>query len=157
MAEQSPLRDPAAHDFRPSADSAACGLGVKVFVPWSLYETVAEWNFYPIPGDPTRILDEHWCMSPYYTVRDDYYKWPTYPLKGVNIAMKDYENGPLENWTTGALRFNGRDQYAVLANEDINRTVSRHVSYDAPQWLTATSRPPCSRAKRARSNWFCTT
>ena len=119
MAEQPPLRDAAAHDFRPSADSAARGLGAKVFVPWSLYETVAEWNFYPIPGDPTRILDEHWCMSPYYTGRDDYYKLPTYPLKGVNITLKDYQDGPLENWTTGALHFNGSDQYAVLTNEDI--------------------------------------
>jgi hypothetical protein len=58
-------------------------------------------------------------MSPYYTGRDDYYKLPTYPLKGVNITLKDYQNGPLENWTTGALHFNGRDQYAVLANADI--------------------------------------
>ena len=89
--------------------------------PWSLYETVGEWNFYPIPGDPTRILDEHWCMSPYYTGRDDYYKLPTYPLRGVNITLKDYQNGPLENWTTGALHFNGSDQYAVLTNEDICR------------------------------------
>jgi hypothetical protein len=124
MAEQSPLRDPAAHDFRPSANSAARGLGAKVFVPWSLYETVGEWNFYPIQGDPTHILDEHWCMSPYYTGRDNYYRLPTYPLKGVNITLKDYQNGPLENWTTGALHFNGSDQYAVLSNEDINRTVT---------------------------------
>jgi hypothetical protein len=124
MADQSPLRDPAAHDFRPSANSAARGLGARVFVPWSLYETVGEWHFCPIPGDPTRILDEHWCMPPYYTVRDDYYKFPTYPLKAVNIGLKDYQNGPLENWTAGALQFNGRDQYAVLANADINRTVT---------------------------------
>ena len=95
MAQQPPLRDAAAHDFRPSADSAARGLGDKVFVPWSLYETVAEWHFYPIPGDPTRILDEHWCMAPYFTVRDDYYKFPTYPLTGVNVALEDYQNGPL--------------------------------------------------------------
>jgi hypothetical protein len=127
MAEESPLRDPAAHDFRPSRNSAARGLGAKVFVPWSLYETVGEWNFYPIQGDPTRILDEHWCMSPYYTVRDDYYRFPTYPLRGVNITLKDYQNGPLENWIPGALRFNGRDQYAVLKNEDINRTVNARV------------------------------
>ena len=93
-------------------------------MPWSLYETVAEWNFYPIPGDPTRILDEHWCMSPYYTGRDDYYKLPTYPLKGVNITLKDYQDGPLENWTTGALHFNGSNQYAVLKNEDICRSVT---------------------------------
>ena len=110
MAEQSPLRDPAAHDFRPSPNSAARALGAKVFVPWSLYETVGEWNFTPIPGDPTRILDEHWCMSPYYTIRDDYYRFPMYALQGVNVALEDYQDGPLENWTTGALHFNGRDQ-----------------------------------------------
>jgi len=124
MAEQSPLCDPAAHDFRPSANSAARGLGAKVFVPWSLYETVGEWNFYSIQGDPTRILDEHWCMAPYYTGRDNYYRHPMYPLKGINITLKDYQNGPLENWTAGALHFNGRDQYAVISNEDINRTVT---------------------------------
>ncbi len=124
MAEQPPLRDAAAHDFRPSTGSAARGRGAKVFVPWSLYETVAEWNFYPIPGDPTRILDEHWCMSPYYTGRDDYYKFPTYPLKGVNVTLRDYQNGPLENWTTGALHFNGNNQYAILRNEDICRSVT---------------------------------
>ena len=124
MAEQSPLRDPAAHDFRPSTNSAGRGLGAKVFVPWSLYETVGEWHFYPIEGDPTRILDEHWCMAPYYTVRDDYHKLPTYPLKAVNVGLKDYQHGPLENWTTGALGFNGRDQYAVLSNADINRAVT---------------------------------
>src|SRR5262249_39782684 len=62
MADQPLLRDAAAHDFRPADNSAARGLGAKVFVPWSLYETVAEWNFCPVEADPTRILDEHWCM-----------------------------------------------------------------------------------------------
>lgn len=124
MAEKPPLRDAAAHDFRPSPRSAARGRGAKVFVPWSLYQTVAEWNFDPIEGDPTRILDEHWCMPPYFTARDDYYKFPTYPLKAVNILLKDYQPGPLENWTNGALRFNGNDQYAVLKNDDIDRPVT---------------------------------
>jgi hypothetical protein len=124
VADRAPIRDPVAYDFRPSGGSAARGLGAKVFVPWSLYETVAEWNFYPIQGNPTRILDEHWCMSSYYTGRDDYYKLPTYPLMGVNITIKDYQDGQLENWTTGALHFNGTDQYAVLRNEDICRAVA---------------------------------
>jgi hypothetical protein len=123
MAAESPLRNAAAHDFRPSAKSAARGLGVKVFVPWSLYETVAEWNFYPLPHEPARILDEHWCMSPYYTTRDDYYKKPTYPLQGMNVSLQDFQAGPLENWTAGALRFNGSNQYAVLRNEDMCRPV----------------------------------
>ncbi len=132
MAEQSPLRDPAAHDFRPSTNSAALGLGARVFVPWSLYETVGEWNFQPIQGEPARILDEHWCLAAYYTGRDDYYKFPTYPLQGVNVALKDYQNGPLENWTAGAVGFNGRDQYAVLANADINRPVTLGARRGAP-------------------------
>jgi hypothetical protein len=124
MVERSPLRDPTAHDFRPSTSSAARGLGARVFVPWSLYETVGEWNFCPIQGEPTRILDEHWCMAPYYTVRDNYYRFPTYPLKGVNITLREYQSGPLENWATGALHLNGRDQYAVLASADIDRGVT---------------------------------
>jgi hypothetical protein len=66
-------------------------------------------------------------MSPYYTGRDDYYKLPTYPLKGVNITLKDYQDGPLENWTTGALRFNGINQCAILSNEDICRSVALDV------------------------------
>ncbi len=119
MADTSPLRDPAAHDFRPSTHSAARGFGARVFVPWSLYATVGEWNFTPIPADPTRILDEHWCMSPYYTTRDDYYRFPTYPLRGVNITLADYQDGPLENWTAGALHFDGEKQYAIISNEDI--------------------------------------
>ncbi len=113
MDDAPPLKDAAAHDFRPSAGSAARGQGAKVFVPWSIYETVGEWNFTPIEGDPARILDEHWCMSPYYTDRDGYYQKPTYPLKAVNVTLQDFASGPLENWTTGALRLNGRDQYAV--------------------------------------------
>jgi hypothetical protein len=123
LSAEPPLRDAAAHDFRPAAGSAARGLGRRVFVPWSLYETVAEWNFHPLPGDPARILDDHWCMSPYYTRRDDYYKLPTYPLAAANVTLNDYTNGPLENWTTGALRFNGHNQYATLKNEDICRPI----------------------------------
>lgn len=132
LAKESPLRDPAAHDFRPTANSAAHAMGARVFVPWSLYETVGEWSFYPIQGDPTRIIVEHWCMAPYSTGRDDYYTFPAYPLQGVHIALEDYREGPLENWTTGALQFNGRDQYAVLANKDIDRPVTMSLSGGKP-------------------------
>ena len=138
MADRSPLRDPAAHDFRPSNNSASQGLGAKVFVPWSLYETVGEWHFCPISGDPTRIIDEHWCMPPYYTVRDDYYKLPTYPLKGINVSLKDYQTGPLENWTTGALVLSGQNQYAVLTNDEINRKVELKVDRIPKEWVTIT-------------------
>ena len=124
MADQAPLRDAAHHDFRPSSDPSIHGRGAKVFVPWSLYETVAEWNFDPMPADPARILDEHWCMPSYYTGRDNYYRFPTYPLSAINVTLKDYLPSPLENWTRGALHFDGRNQYAVLKNQDIERSVT---------------------------------
>ena len=40
----------------------------------------------------------------------------------------------------------GRDQYAVLANNDINRTVQYSVSYAPPEWVT--ERPKLPRMTR---------
>jgi len=49
--------------------------------------------------------------------------------KAINASAADYKRGPLESWTEGALSFNGRDQYAVLTDKDINRTVDYRVRY----------------------------
>ena len=117
LADRPPLRDAAAHDFRPTA--AARDQGVRVFVPWGLYATVAEWDFYHAGNDPTRILDDHFYLSPEYVGREEYYKKPTYPLRAVNISADDYVEGPLEDWVRGALKFNGRDQYAVLTQAEL--------------------------------------
>ncbi len=121
-AGESPLKDPANHNFALAENSAAKDQGVKVFVPWGLYATVGEWHFYPAGNDPTHILDEHWYMTPYYVNRNDYYTIPMFHLKGMNISKGDYVQGPLEDWTRGALQFNGRDQYAVCADSALDRS-----------------------------------
>ncbi len=115
------LRDGDGHDFRPAAGSAAIDHGVKAFVPWSLYGMVGEWNFYPAGNDPTRILDEHWYMTPYYLGRGGYRKRPLYSLKAVNVTAQDYVKGDLEDWIDGALKLNGRNQYAVLTNAELDK------------------------------------
>ncbi|MDH7569639.1 MAG: laminin G domain-containing protein, partial [Armatimonadota bacterium] len=120
VTEKPPLRDAPAHDFRPAPGSAARGRGVKVFVPWALARVVGEWNFYPSGDDPTHLLDEHWYMTPYYLERDNYYRHPRFPLKGVNITAADYVEDPLEDWVRGALKLNGRNQYLVGANAGMN-------------------------------------
>ena len=102
LAAQPPLRDAANHDFRPTA--AANGKGVRVFVPWGLYATVAEWDFYHAGNDPTLILDDHFHMAPYFFGRDTYYKNPTYPLRTVNVEDENFVQGPLEDWVRGALQ-----------------------------------------------------
>ncbi len=113
--EQSPLRNPPAGDFRPTP--SARGHGVRVFVPWALYATVGEWHFYHAGNDATLLLDEHFHLSPDHVNREDYRRQPMFPLRAVNVNAGDYRQGPLEDWTAGALRLNGHDQYAVLDND----------------------------------------
>lgn len=121
LSDKDPLRDPARHDFRPSKNSAAIGRGAKVFVPWSLYAVVGEWNFCPAGADPTQIIDDHWYMAPYYTDRTAYHKQPTFPLEGVGISLESYEDGELEDWTRGALSLDGSTQY--LKSDDFPQFV----------------------------------
>lgn len=121
----SPLRDPAKGDFRPAEGSAAVDKGVKVFVPWSLCGVVGEWNFYHPGDDPANIMDEHWYMTDYHVSREGYHDRPMYPLRGVNIGAADYVQGPLEDWSVGALNFNAaRKQYAMIAHDDLMKPFS---------------------------------
>ena len=114
VAAAAPLRDPAKLDFRLAPSSPGIDKGVKVFVPWALYAEVAEWNFYRSGGDPTQVLDEHWTITPYHVDRAEYHLRPTYPLKAMNVKAEDYVQGALEDWTAGALKLNGMNQYAVV-------------------------------------------
>ena len=111
----SPLRDAAKGDFRLNDKSAAVDYGAVVFVPWALHAVVAEWNFYPAGDDPTRIIDEHWYPKDFMTDRAKYYLRPTYPLEAVHVEREDYIDGPLENFTRGALRLSAeKKSYARL-------------------------------------------
>jgi len=118
--EQQPLRDPANRDMRPADGSAAIDYGVKFFVPWALARMVGEWNFYHVGNDVTVIPDEHWYMTDYYRGRGGYASMPQYPLKVVNVTADNYVQGDLEDWIPGALKLNGRDQYAFVSQKVLN-------------------------------------
>lgn len=127
-----PLRDPAGGDFRLNRDSAAVDSGAVVFVPWALYGVAAEWNFYPAGDDHTRIIDEHWYAKDYMTDRDAYHQRPMYPLTAVNVEPGDYIDGPLENFTAGALRLTpARKTYATLSNAAINEPFTVRLATQA--------------------------
>ena len=81
-------------------------------MPWGLYAMVGEWNFYHVGNDVTKIPDEHWYMTDYYRARETYYTMPQYPLTAVNVTADSYVQGDLEDWIDGALKLNGKDQYA---------------------------------------------
>lgn len=127
LASASPFRDAPQHDFRPAAESAAIGRGAKVFVPWALYRTVGEWHFRRNNADPAVVLDTHYGGEPYVLNPVDYVRLILHPLKAINVTAADYVEGPLENWTAGALQFNGKDQYATLTHADMTHPFEQAI------------------------------
>ncbi|MFP4070140.1 MAG: hypothetical protein ACLFVC_08165, partial [Opitutales bacterium] len=79
MADKPPVVNAAEHDFRPAPGSAADGLGVQAFVPWSLYATVGEWNFTRNNLDPAEVINEAWYLTPYHKHRQNYETRPLLP------------------------------------------------------------------------------
>jgi hypothetical protein len=124
MAESAVLLAPEQHNFRPVEGSSAIDAGVRFFVPWSLYATVGEWNFTRNNTDPADIFDEYWFMTSYYDQRQDYKNTPRYPLCGMGVTAENYVAGPLENWTDGAMVFDGKDQYARIPGETFHTPVT---------------------------------
>lgn len=112
------LGDPDAGDMRPAPGHGAIGRSARVFVPWALHAPVGEWHFTRNNADPAEIHDEHWYMLGYYAGRSDYKDTPRYPLAGVGIGAADYVDGPLEDWTQGALRLSG-GAYCRLSHAEL--------------------------------------
>ncbi len=119
-----PYMNAEAKDFRLKKESPAVDHGVKMFVPWSLYAVVGEWNFRQNRSDPTTLIDDSWYMRPYYGSRTTYEFMPHTPLKGKNIQTDDYVRGMLEDWTSGALRLDGQEQYLVATHESMTSDVT---------------------------------
>ena len=149
VAQTPPLRDPANFDFRPSPNSAAMGRGSRVFVPWALYGVAGEWHFTRNNRDPSVVIDEHWNMTANYGLREQYRYTPRYPLMGTGITAADFVEGTLEDWTSGALRLNGRDQHLAVphaslfqpAREAVQRVVEAPFGrVTVPEWA-APGRP----------------
>ncbi len=117
MAKAAPLRDAKQHDFRLNPDSEAVDYGVKAFVPWSLYATVGEWNFFENQSDPSHVQSDAWYLTAYHHSRENFETRPSYPLTGQNIGAESFVEGPLEDWTDGALKLNGQDQYLSISQQ----------------------------------------
>ncbi len=129
------LRDPENGDLRPT--DAVPASAAKVFVPWALYATVGEWHFQRNHADPTDIIDTHWYMQPPYPELEYYILMPRYPLAADWATAEDYIDGPLENWTQGALRFQGRP--AVLSAEELNQGASYEHKKNGPVEVPASA------------------
>ncbi len=115
-------------DFRPSASSAAVNNGVHYFIPWSLYATVGEWHFNQNNRNPGQILDYHFYMTEAYFQRKTYYKLPAFELTVMDTAIPgDYVLSPSEDWTAGALLFDGT-RYAVCTHVKMTDDIRLNIN-----------------------------
>ncbi len=144
VSQQPVLSQPEKHDFTPTAQ--ARDHGVRMFVPWGLYATSAEWHFYHKGNEPTQIPDEHFHLQPNYVNRTDYHNQPRFDLTLINGTESDYQSGPLEDWTNGTVVFDGNKRYATLTQSKLDAMInpviekainkpSDWVTVDAPDTL----------------------
>lgn len=99
------LVDPANGDFRPTGD--AIGNGAKIFLPWNLAEIAGEWHFHKNEADVTTVYG--WDAPSRSQAEDNH-------LKVQGVSASDFVMGALENWTEGALRFDGSSIHGTVTN-----------------------------------------
>jgi hypothetical protein len=91
-------------------------MGVKFFIAFPLYENVGEWNFYKHPADSSVIMADNFYMSNDYQHRNSYINVAKNNLKAHGLTLKNFVKGYLEDWTEGALQFDGKEIYCSLDN-----------------------------------------
>jgi hypothetical protein len=121
------------HDFRPRPGSAAADRGVTFFVPWSLYGMVGEWNFCKSTARPDLVLGENYFMTAGWLERHMYDLVPRNDLDVPGAKPDDYVKGTLEDWTDGALRFDGKTRFCVLPHKELARDFTVGYAVDTKQ------------------------
>ena len=109
-------------DFRLRPDSPARDYGVTYFIPWSLYGTVGEWHFTENHAEPDTVVDYHWYMSEAHMHRKLYEQIPTFDLFISGGDLDDFVPSPSEDWTDGALQFDGH-RYAYHRDERLRQDI----------------------------------
>jgi len=140
MSKDLPLRDPDNHDYRLKEGSMARDRGVRFFVPWGLYATVGEWNFCKNPADPTTVIGENFYMTDEYIHRNMYENIPWNDLKVHGATMDSYVPGNLEDWTAGALSFDGRSTFCILPDRELKSDYERGYAIEAVRQADGTVR-----------------
>ena len=92
---------------------------------------------------PDVILGENLFLTDEYVAREYYTEVPANDLKVPGAQTADYVKSVLESWSNGALVFDGKTRYAVLANADMKsdykRSVVVHPKYS---WKTNKAKTP---------------
>ncbi|MDF1571177.1 MAG: BACON domain-containing carbohydrate-binding protein [Bacteroidales bacterium] len=127
-----------AFDFRLLPDGGAGEKGVKFFTAFPLSKVVGEWNFYLHPADPGLVRGDNFYMTEDFSDRITYKDIPKNHLAAVNVTAESYIMGDLEDWTHGALQFDGASVYCVLDQVASNSVKSNNVDMDLNSFIVET-------------------
>ncbi|HAQ21319.1 MAG TPA: hypothetical protein DCR40_19120 [Prolixibacteraceae bacterium] len=114
-------------DFRPTASSELIDKGVKFFVPFPLSSVVGEWNFCKHKADSSLIKGENFYFTSELVKREEYNSFPKNHLKAFGLAAGSFVKGTLEDFTEGALIFDGQQTYCSLKNDVTSKTIGNNV------------------------------
>ena len=121
------LEDAAGHDFSLRPDGEAIDRGVRFFTAYPLYAVVGEWNFYKHPANPSVIMGDNFYMTSEFSNRNTYQDVPKNNLTTFNINDTSFVNGKLEDWTSGALWFDGQATYCSVSDAVVKTTICNNV------------------------------
>ncbi|MDD4424885.1 MAG: T9SS type A sorting domain-containing protein [Mariniphaga sp.] len=118
---------PHAGDFMPHESSELIDQGVKFFAPFPLSRVVGEWHFYKHNADTTLIKGENFYFTSEFNDRHTYNDFPKNHLKAYGLSTNSFVMGELEDWATGALKFDGIQTYCDLKDAATSLTVCNNV------------------------------
>ncbi len=113
--DPSPVANLSEVSFQPSEGSMAIDKGATYFVPWALHGTVGEWHFTENLADPRSVIDYAWYMAEPHYHRMMYEFVPSADLLLNEATLEDYAPSPSEDWTNGAMIFDG-ERYASVSD-----------------------------------------
>jgi hypothetical protein len=102
-------------------------MGVKFFASFPLFENVGEWSFYKHPADSSVIMADNFFMTDEYKHRNYYIDVAKNNLKAHHVTLNSFVKGNLEDWTEGALHFDGKATYCSLDNASTSHKVCTSV------------------------------
>jgi hypothetical protein len=97
--------------------------GLTYFIPWSLSGTVGEWHFTENQAEPARVMDYGWYMSTAHYHRMMYEFVPPLDLQLSPTTLSDYTDSPSEDWTKGAIAFDG-SRFGKVSDEDMRADIA---------------------------------
>ncbi len=121
------LLEPENFNFKPGITSEALDRGISFFTAFPLSAVVGEWHFYKHPADSTVIMADNFYMTSEYASRTEYKNIPKNHLKAESLSDTSFVVGPLEDWTSGALRFNGTSTFCSLPHASAKNVKANNV------------------------------